>query len=221
MRIILAGYGKMGKLIAEVAENRGHEIAGIIEKDTPSNEFTEILGQGDVLIDFTGPKAAFPVIIQGIENGIAVISGSTGWLDHFDKVVDSVNQYNGSFLYASNFSLGVNLFLNLNEYLISLMKKYPEYVASIEEIHHTEKLDAPSGTAISLSKAFDKSPLIKSHREKDVPGTHIINFNSPEDMIQIKHVAKNRKGFAFGAIAAAEWLLGKKGVFSMKDVLEF
>jgi len=221
MRIILAGYGKMGKLIAEVAENRGHEIAGIIEKDTPSNEFTEILGQGDVLIDFTGPKAAFPVIIQGIENGIAVISGSTGWLDHFDKVVDSVNQYNGSFLYASNFSLGVNLFLNLNEYLISLMKKYPEYAASIEEIHHTEKLDAPSGTAISLSKAFDKSPLIKSHREKDVPGTHIINFNSPEDMIQIKHVAKNRKGFAFGAIAAAEWLLGKKGVFSMKDVLEF
>lgn len=221
MRIILAGYGKMGKLIAEVAENRGHEIAGIIEKDTPSNEFTEILGQGDVLIDFTGPKAAFPVIIQGIENGIAVISGSTGWLDHFDKVVDSVNQYNGSFLYASNFSLGVNLFLNLNEYLISLMKKYPEYVASIEEIHHTEKLDAPSGTAISLSKAFDKSPLIKSHREKDVPGTHIINFNSPEDMIQIKHVAKNRKGFAFGAIAAAEWLVGKKGVFSMKDVLEF
>jgi 4-hydroxy-tetrahydrodipicolinate reductase len=221
MRIILAGYGKMGKLIAEVAENRGHEIAGIIEKDTPSNEFTEILGQGDVLIDFTGPKAAFPVIIQGIENGIAVISGSTGWLDHFDKVVDSVNQYNGSFLYASNFSLGVNLFLNLNEYLISLMKKYPEYVASIEEIHHTEKLDAPSGTAISLSKAFNKSPLIKSHREKDVPGTHIINFNSPEDMIQIKHVAKNRKGFAFGAIAAAEWLLGKKGVFSMKDVLEF
>jgi 4-hydroxy-tetrahydrodipicolinate reductase len=221
MRIILAGYGKMGKLIAEVAENRGHEIAGIIEKDTPSNQFTEILGQGDVLIDFTGPKAAFPVIIQGIENGIAVISGSTGWLDHFDKVVDSVNQYNGSFLYASNFSLGVNLFLNLNEYLISLMKKYPEYVASIEEIHHTEKLDAPSGTAISLSKAFDKSPLIKSHREKDVPGTHIINFNSPEDMIQIKHVAKNRKGFAFGAIAAAEWLVGKKGVFSMKDVLEF
>jgi len=221
MRIILAGYGKMGKLIAEVAENRGHEIAGIIEKDTPSNQFTEILGQGDVLIDFTGPKAAFPVIIQGIENGIAVISGSTGWLDHFDKVVDSVNQYNGSFLYASNFSLGVNLFLNLNEYLISLMKKYPEYVASIEEIHHTEKLDAPSGTAISLSKAFNKSPLIKSHREKDVPGTHIINFNSPEDMIQIKHVAKNRKGFAFGAIAAAEWLVGKKGVFSMKDVLEF
>lgn len=220
MRIILAGYGKMGKLIEEVAAYRGHEIVGIIEKDTPISQFPEIFAQGDVLIDFTGPKSAYSIIIQGIENGIAVISGSTGWLDHFDKVVESVNHYNGSFLYASNFSLGVNLFFNLNEYLISLMQKYPEYIASIEEIHHTQKLDAPSGTAISLSKAFDKSPLIKSHREKDVPGTHIISFNSPEDMIQIKHVAKNRKGFAFGAVSAAEWILGKKGVFSMNDVLE-
>jgi 4-hydroxy-tetrahydrodipicolinate reductase len=221
MRIILAGYGKMGKLIGKIAESRGHVISGIIERDTPSSHYRKIMKQGEVLIDFTGPNSAFPIIIQGIENGIAVVSGSTGWLNEYEKVTSMVNLKKGSFLYASNFSLGVNLFFSLNEYLVTLMQRHPEYHPSIKEIHHTEKLDAPSGTAITLSKAFKKSPDIESLREKDVPGTHIIDFNSTEDLIQIKHVAKNRNGFAIGAVTAAEWLLGKQGVFSMKDVLHF
>lgn len=219
MKIILAGYGKMGKLIGKIAEHRGHEIAGIIEKDTSYSQYTEIMERGEVLIDFTGPKAAYSIITEGIANGIAVVSGSTGWLDKYEEVTTMVNQKNGCFLYASNFSLGVNLFFSLNEYLVSIMQKYPEYIPAIKEIHHTEKIDAPSGTAISLSKAFEKAPPIESLREKDVPGTHIINFNSPEDCIQIKHVAKNRNGFAMGAVLAAEWLIGKQGIFTMKDVL--
>ena len=221
MRIILAGYGKMGQLIGKIAQDRGHEIVGIIEKDTPSNHYSEIMKRGEVLIDFTGPNAAFPIIMKSIENESAVISGSTGWLDRFNEVTSMVNQKNGSFLYASNFSLGVNLFFSLNEYLVSIMQKYPEYIPSIKEIHHTEKLDAPSGTAISLSQAFQKLPPIESLREKDVPGTHIIEFNSSVDTIKIQHVAKNRNGFAIGAVMAAEWVVGKKGIFSMKDVLKF
>lgn len=221
MRVILAGYGKMGQLIGKIAQDRGHEIVGIIKKDTPTDHYSEIMKLGEVLIDFTGPNAAFPIIMQGVESGISVVSGSTGWLDQFHMVTSMVNQKNGSFLYASNFSLGVNLFFSLNEYLVSIMQKYPEYVPSIKEIHHTDKLDAPSGTAISLSQAFQKSPPIESFREKDVPGTHLIEFNSSEDMIQIQHVAKNRNGFAIGAITAAEWIVSKKGIFSMKDVLRF
>lgn len=220
MKIVLAGYGKMGKLIGEIAVKRGHHIAGIIEKETPPSQYPELIKLGEALIDFTGPHAAFPIIKQGIENGIAVVSGSTGWLHQYEEITSMVDEYKGSFLYASNFSLGVNLFFSLNEYLVSIMQKYPEYLPSIKEIHHTEKLDAPSGTAISLSNFFEKAPPIESLREKDVPGTHIIDFNSPEDLIQIQHVAKNRNGFAMGAVAAAEWLLGKKGVFSMKDVLK-
>ena len=230
MNVALFGYGKMGRLIEQVAIRRNHNIAAIKDVDTPEIDLSNI----DVGIDFSTPEAAFENITTCLENGIPVVSGTTGWLDRFDDIKALCDEHQGAFLYASNFSLGVNLFFALNSYLAELMSSFDDYKGTIEEIHHVHKLDAPSGTAISLaegiidktsylgwelnSKTENKIP-ITSKREGEIPGTHTVQYHSDVDDIEIKHTAHSREGFALGAVIAAEWLQGKSGVFGMKDVL--
>ncbi|TCK66701.1 dihydrodipicolinate reductase [Winogradskyella wandonensis] len=230
MRIALLGYGKMGKIIERVAEERGHSIALKVDSKTTTLDFS----QTDVAIDFSLPTTAVKNIKAALDHNIPVISGTTGWLSHYDDIVTYCKSKKGAFLYASNFSLGVNIFFEVNRVLASLIANYPDYELNIEEIHHTQKLDAPSGTAISLAEDIIKNSnyknwtldeadsnniKIKAKRIVDVPGTHIINYNSDVDSIEIKHTAHNREGFALGAVIAAEWIADKKGVFNMKDVL--
>ena len=231
MKIALLGYGKMGKVIERIALERGHEI---ILKKSSATTF-EGIENADVAIDFSIPDVAVENITTCLEKGIPVISGTTGWLDEYQKMVDLCREKNGAFLYGSNFSLGVNLFFELNNYLAQMMSKFKEYNVSMEEIHHTQKLDKPSGTAISLAKDILKNYpekkdwtienpskdeiFIDVKRIENVPGTHSIFYNSDVDFIEIKHVAHNREGFALGAVIAAEWLHNKTGIFSMKDVL--
>ncbi|RTY93407.1 4-hydroxy-tetrahydrodipicolinate reductase [Flavobacterium sp. GT3R68] len=235
MKIALLGYGKMGKVIEKIAIQRGHEI---ILRKTSSDTF-EGLENADAAIDFSVPSAAVTNISACLNIGIPVISGTTGWLEDYDKMVTLCNDKNGAFTYGSNFSLGVNIFFELNEYLAKIMSKFNQYQVEMEEIHHTQKLDAPSGTAISLANGIInnseyknwilKNPesdnpnpekiVIDAKRIENVPGTHSVFYNSEVDLIEIKHVAHNREGFALGSVVAAEWILGKKGVFTMKDVL--
>lgn len=231
MKIALLGYGKMGKVIERIALERGHEI--VLKKDG-SNTF-EGLSTADVAIDFSAPTVAITNIATAINVGVPVVSGTTGWLEDYHVIEKLCNEKNAAFLYGSNFSLGVNLFFELNDYLARMMAKFKDYKVSMQEIHHTQKLDKPSGTAISLANAIinhtDKNNwaienpkeddvFIDVKRIDDVPGTHSVFYNSAVDFIEIKHVAHNREGFALGAIVAAEWIIGKKGVFSMKDVLD-
>lgn len=226
----------MGKAIEEIAISRGHEI---VLKISSSNrhEFTaENLARADAAIEFTNPESAFENLEMLVNTGIPTVCGSTGWLDSLSKVEHWIKEKNGSFLYASNFSIGVNLFFELNAYLAKLMDAHSEYNVSVEEIHHTAKKDAPSGTAITLAEQIllqlsrkkdwvkDKEAnatdlAIKSLRVDPAPGTHIITYSSDIDDIEIKHTAHNRKGFALGAVLAAEFIAGKKGIFHMKDVL--
>ncbi|TDU34357.1 dihydrodipicolinate reductase [Gelidibacter sediminis] len=230
MKIGLLGYGKMGKTIENIALNRQHDIALKVDKDTESYNLDGI----DVAIDFSTPDAAVDNILKCFSHNVPVISGTTGWLQHYDEVIALCKEREGSFLYASNFSLGVNIFFELNKTLSKLMANLPEYTISMEEIHHTQKLDAPSGTAISLAEdiiknskygtwtldaAKPKELYIDAKRIADVPGTHEVTYKSSVDTISIKHTAHNREGFALGAVIAAEWIAGKKGVFTMKDVL--
>lgn len=230
MKIALLGYGRMGKEIESIALQRGHQIVLRIE----GGENYDIK-QADIAIDFSIPSAAFDNIANCLRNGVPVVSGTTGWLSRYKEAIYLCEQYNGSFIYASNFSLGVNLFFELNKKLASLMNAVDSYNLRMEEVHHTKKLDAPSGTAISLAEGIfensektsweldgntsDKSIPIVAKRIPDVPGTHSIHYESEVDSIEIKHTAHSRKGFALGAVVAAEWLVDKKGVFSMKDVL--
>ena len=233
MKIVLFGYGKMGKEVEKIALERGHELILRIEK----NEEYDI-SEADVAIDFSVPSAAFNNITSCFKKNIPVISGTTGWLEDYEKAVTICKKNNGSFIYASNFSIGVNLFFELNDKLSRIMNSNNNYTPSIEEIHHTKKLDAPSGTAITIAEQTIKNSSIKewclhtnkakvdneiipisSKRIKDVPGTHIVAYKSEIDSIEIKHTAHNRKGFAHGAIIAAEWLINKNGVYTMKDVL--
>jgi 4-hydroxy-tetrahydrodipicolinate reductase len=232
MKVALLGYGKMGKVIERIALERGHEI--VLRKDE-SNTY-EGLENADVAIDFSVPMVAVENISTAFNHGIPVVCGTTGWLEQYDEVVQLCQEKNGAFIYGSNFSLGVNLFFELNDYLAKMMAKFSSvYKVSMEEIHHTQKLDSPSGTAISLAKgviensaydswteetAKDNQIHIEAKRIENVPGTHSIYYNSDVDFIEIKHVAHNREGFALGAILAAEWIKEKKGVFSMKDVLD-
>ncbi len=232
MKIALLGYGKMGKVIEKIALHRGHEI--ILRKDQTTT--FEGLQFADVAIDFSVPSAAVSNISQCLKNGIPVVSGTTGWLDEYSKMEALCQEKMGAFIYASNFSLGVNLFFELNDYLAKMMSKFNQYSVSMEEIHHTQKLDAPSGTAISLAKGviansnysdwslkknLDKNHIyIDAQRIENVPGTHSIFYKSEVDTIEIKHEAHNRNGFAIGALIASEWIIGKKGVFTMRDVLE-
>jgi 4-hydroxy-tetrahydrodipicolinate reductase len=230
MKIALLGYGKMGKVIERIALERGHEI--VLKKDQDTS--FDGLKNADVAIDFSVPNSAVANISECLNNGIPVISGTTGWLTNYPKMVQLCEEKNGSFIYGSNFSLGVNVFFELNEYLAKMMANLKQYNVSMEEIHHTQKLDAPSGTAITLADGIIKNtnyanwtletPIsneihIDAKRIENVPGTHSIFYDSEVDQIEIKHTAHSREGFALGAVVAAEWLVGKKGVFTMKDVL--
>lgn len=230
MRIALFGYGKMGRMIEQVALNRGHEIVVKIDEHTQYIDFNSM----DVAIDFSMPEAAYSNITKCIENNVPVISGTTGWLDKYEDAVALCESKNGAFIYASNFSLGVNIFFELNNYLAKMMQNLPEYKVSLEEIHHTQKLDAPSGTAISLAEGVisnseytqwkldddsNGSLPITSKRIGKTPGTHTVTYDNVVDSIEIKHTAHNREGFALGAVTAAEWIIGKSGIFSMRDVL--
>lgn len=224
------GYGKMGRMIEQTALKRGHEIVARVDVDTVAVPYSQI----EVAIDFSTPEAAFGNIQNCLEHGVPVISGTTGWLHQYEAAVSLCKARKGAFLYASNFSLGVNVFFELNACLAGLMKSLSDYRVSIEEIHHTQKLDAPSGTAITLAEGIieqtnytgwqleagnEQQLPIRSIREGDVPGTHTITYSSKADSLQIKHTAHNREGFALGAVVAAEWIQGKTGVFGMKDVL--
>ncbi|MCS6820796.1 MAG: 4-hydroxy-tetrahydrodipicolinate reductase [Microscillaceae bacterium] len=237
MNILLIGYGKMGKAIEQIALQRNHQIIGKINqnnrKDLPN--FTP--AQIDVAIEFTQPEAVVENLITCFQNNIPVVCGTTGWLSQKNLVENLCQTYKGSFLYASNFSIGVNLFFRLNIFLAQLMSSFKQYDVSLEEIHHTEKKDAPSGTAITLAENIlqyyphktkwvnapseELSELsIISRREANVPGTHVVSYRSTVDSIEIKHTAHNRMGFALGAVLAAEWLQGKQGIFTMQDVLK-
>lgn len=230
MKIALFGYGKMGKMIEQIAMARGHEIVAKVDIGSDSPDFDKI----DLAIDFSIPRVAFENIRQCLENSVPIVSGTTGWLEQYDQAVSLCEEQEGAFIYASNFSLGVNVFFALNVHLAKMMRNLDDYYVSLEEIHHTQKLDAPSGTAISLAEGLisnsdfetwelngkDKTKIpIMSKRIGTTPGTHTVNYESNIDSIEIKHTAHNREGFALGAIIAAEWLLGKTGVFTMKDVL--
>ncbi len=237
MNIAIIGYGKMGKAIEETAIQRGHTICLKIHIDN-REEFTAQALQGcDVAIEFTGPNSAVENITACFDSNIPVVCGSTGWIERLEEIKGLCLQKEGAFIYASNFSIGVNIFFELNKKLSSLMKNLPSYKAEVEEIHHTEKKDAPSGTAITLAKQIiDNSPSLtlwvneKTTKENELqvisqridpaPGTHKIIYRSDVDDIEITHTAHNRTGFALGAVLAAEFLLGKKGVFSMAEVLE-
>ncbi len=229
MNIALLGYGKMGKTIEKIAIDRGHTI---VIKTSLEDGYD--ITKADVAIDFSVPNAAFFNIVNCFKHGIPVISGTTGWLHNYDKAVEFCNKEEGAFLYASNFSLGVNIFFELNKKLSKLMERLPQYKVCVEEIHHTQKLDAPSGTAITLANEIIKNSEytswtldepkakelgITAKRIENVPGTHEISYESNVDSIQIKHTAHSREGFALGAVVAAEWIHGKKGIYTMKDVL--
>ncbi|BFP39582.1 4-hydroxy-tetrahydrodipicolinate reductase [Flavobacteriaceae bacterium GF1] len=232
MNIALFGYGKMGKMLEKLGTDRGHSFPLKIEFDTNLQSLN--LSAIDVAIDFSTPDAAFNNIKYCFENGVPVISGTTGWLDAYDEAVSICNALQGAFIYASNFSLGVNIFFELNAKLAKMMSQRNDYGVVMEEIHHIHKLDAPSGTAITLAegivrhsdykgwqlgKSQGNTIPISAKREGEVPGTHSITYSSKVDSIEIKHTAHNREGFALGALIAAEWIQGKKGVFTMKDVL--
>ncbi|AOC95428.1 MULTISPECIES: 4-hydroxy-tetrahydrodipicolinate reductase [Flavobacterium] len=230
MKIALLGYGKMGKVIERIALERGHEI--VLKKD----EFNTYdgLSTADVAIDFSVPSAAVSNISASFNANVPVVSGTTGWLEHYDEMIALCNEKKGGFISSSNFSLGVNIFFGLNEYLAKIMNQFDSYKVSMEEIHHIHKLDAPSGTAISLAQGVIQNSNyanwtleeakaneihIEAKRIGEVPGTHTVTYDSPIDSIEIKHTAHNREGFALGAVIAAEWLAGKQGIYSMKDVL--
>jgi len=231
MNIAILGYGKMGKTIEHLATQKGHRI--VYKSSSTSTEGN--LTDAEIALEFSIPKTAVANITLCLENNIPVVSGTTGWLDKYSEVLKICEHRNGSFIHASNFSIGVNLFFKLNEYMAQLMKTRKEYNVAIEEIHHSNKKDTPSGTAITIAEGIlkhsekihwkldgtDNDHLnISAKRINDVKGTHMVNYFSEIDTLTIKHAAHSRDGFAIGAILAAEWLIGKKGVFTMKDVLK-
>lgn len=236
MKIALIGYGKMGQAIEKIAVERGHTIVLKISIDNTGENTSENLRKADVAIEFTGPESAFDNISKCIDAGIPVVSGSTGWLNRYDEAVWNCKSSGGALLYASNFSIGVNIFFEVNKRLAELMATQNAYDVTMVETHHTQKKDAPSGTAISLAEQvlavnpFKKTWVnhpsdnpaelqILSEREDPAPGTHAVKYHSTVDDIEIIHTAHNRTGFALGAVLAAEFIDGKQGIFSMKDVL--
>jgi 4-hydroxy-tetrahydrodipicolinate reductase len=237
MNIALIGYGKMGQTIESIAIERGHDVVLRISIDNLEDFTSSNLRKADVAIEFTSPESAIGNIEKCMEAGLPVVCGTTGWLRHFQEVKKFCLDRNGAFLYASNFSLGVNMFFEMNKMLARLMAPH-NYNVSIKEVHHTAKLDAPSGTAITLAQqiiaeSFTKKQwvnhpagqkddlLIESERVDPAPGTHIVTYRSAVDDIEIKHTAHNRQGFGLGAVVAAEFLKDKKGIFTMQDVLSF
>lgn len=236
MRILLIGYGKMGKTIEQMALAKGHQIAGTIDHTNAETLSNYTAANTDVAIEFTHPEAAFGNISYCLTQGIPIVSGSTGWLDRYSEAVQLCQENKGAFFYASNYSVGVNLFFHFNEYIASKMQAYKEYQVSIREIHHLQKVDKPSGTGITTAEGIlasfpgltgwaadddsDKAKLnIISEREPDVVGTHIVTYESEVDKIELGHIAHSRAGFAEGTLMAAEWLIGREGVYGMKDML--
>ncbi len=245
MRIALFGYGKMGELIERLATQRGHEIALIVDKNNRPQLIPEDLQEVDMAIDFSQPEAVIDNIKLCFEAGTPIVVGTTGWYDALDEIREICLTGNNSLLYGSNFSIGVNVLFHINKLLAKAMDPYQSYDVQVEEIHHTQKLDAPSGTAITLAEGIlensssktawinnligegaEKIPqaselLIESHRIEEVPGTHTVIYSSEIDQIELKHTAHNRKGFAVGAVLAAEWLKGKKGFFEISEMFDF
>jgi 4-hydroxy-tetrahydrodipicolinate reductase len=236
MKIALIGYGKMGKAIEQIAIQRGHEIVLKVGIENLEDNTIDNIRKADVAIEFTGPESAFENVIRCIEAGVPVVCGSTGWLTRYEEAKNTCLAHKGALLYASNFSVGVNIFFAINKRLAELMAPHKEYNVSMTEVHHTEKKDAPSGTAITLAEQIlDKNEqkkqwvnnpsnltqdlVITSERIDPAPGTHIITYKSEIDDIEIKHTAHNRTGFATGAVLAAEYLHYKKGIYTMSDVL--
>lgn len=237
MKIALIGYGKMGKAIEKVAIQRGHEIVLRISRSENPHDFTrENIAKADVAIEFTSPEAALNNVLHVMDWGVPVVCGSTGWNEKLYLAKEKCLEANVAFLQASNFSIGVNIFFEINKQLASIMNEWNEYNVSLEEIHHTEKKDAPSGTAITIAEQIlenlkrkkhwveNKKPTdddieITAFREPNVPGTHVVKYSSDIDDIEIKHTAHSRDGFALGAVLAAEYVCHRKGIFSMKDVL--
>jgi 4-hydroxy-tetrahydrodipicolinate reductase len=238
MNIALIGYGRMGHEIEAIAVKRGHAIKLIVDQDNSSDLNNANLMGIDAAIEFSSPGAACDNIIRCLGANVPVVSGTTGWLEEYNKVTEICKKNNTSFIHSSNFSIAVNLLFQLNKELAKQMDRYHDYTVSIEEIHHTKKLDAPSGTAITLAGGIieqhseydkwcfenDKSNNcipIRSVREGIVPGTHIVSWDSEIDTISLKHEAKSRKGFALGAVVAAEFIHLKQGIFTMDDVMGF
>ena len=236
MNIAIIGYGKMGQEIEKIAIERGHTISLIIDKKNNNELNSENLKKIDVAIEFSRPETAYSNYIKCFEANVPVVSGTTGWLDKFDKIKSLCENDKKGFFYASNFSLGVNIFFELNKKLAKIMNGFKDYDIDMEEVHHIHKLDSPSGTAITLAEGiienndskenwtenteYKKNDIyIKSYREGEVPGIHRIKYESEVDLIKIEHSAKTRKGFCFGAVLAAEYMNGKTGMHSMKDML--
>lgn len=245
MKIALIGYGKMGKLLERFAQERGHEICITIDADNASDIRSERFKEADVAIEFSVPHAALEHIYDAFEADVPIVVGTTGWYDELAAVEQKCRAGNNTLLYASNFSVGVNVFFYVNKVLAKLMNRYPQYDVQVEEIHHTQKLDAPSGTAITIAEGIldglerkntwvnevigqqedvvtkPNELLIESHRIEEVPGTHTVIYSSEVDELKFKHTAHSRAGFALGAILAAEWLYGKKGFYSIQDMFDF
>ena len=235
MKIALIGFGKMGKAIESLVPH--HEIILKVDKENSNSWTIAQLAEADVAIEFSQPESAFDNLVKCFEAGVPVVCGTTGWLKQREELEKICNEKKGGFFYASNFSIGVNIFFQLNNILAKMMNDHSQYEISMEEIHHTQKLDAPSGTAITLAKGilqnierkkgwvkeqaiFDHEIPIRSKRIANTPGTHSINYSSPFDDIEIIHTAHSREGFARGAIQAAEWMVGKQGIYGMEDMLK-
>ncbi len=238
MKIALIGYGKMGKTIERIARQRGHEIVAVIDINNQEDFYSEAFKQAEVAIEFTTPATALGNYERCFEAHVPVVSGTTGWLDHLDEIKRRCADEGQTFFYASNFSVGVNIFFALNKYLAKIMNRFPGYEVSLTETHHIHKLDAPSGTAITLAEGIlaniDRKErwsletaerptdlVIHAIREGEVPGIHEITYESDADTITIKHDAKSREGFALGAVIAAEFTVGKKGFLGMDDLFHF
>lgn len=245
MKIVLLGYGKMGQLIERFAMKRGHEVVLIVDEQNRDSISSEDLEDADIAIDFSTPHAALENISLCFESNLPLVVGTTGWYDHLDEVKATCLEAGQSLLYGSNFSIGVNIFFHINKLLAKAINPYKQYDVQVEEIHHIHKLDAPSGTAITIAEGIlenneDKSSwvnsvegsgeevipkanelLIESLRIEEVPGTHTVLYSSEVDQIEFKHTAHSREGFALGAVIAAEWLFGKKGFYQVTEMFDF
>lgn len=239
MKIALLGYGKMGKEVEKAARKRGHDIVLTVDVSNPEDLAPEQLSQADVAIEFTTPATAPDNIRACFKAGVPVVVGTTGWYDRFDQLASECGERGGTLFHATNFSIGVAIFFHLNRVLAGIMNVHPDYDVSMEEVHHTQKLDAPSGTAITAaedilaqldrkngwengtSASAEDKLLIRSIRKENIPGTHTVTYRSEIDSIELQHTAFSREGFASGAVAAAEWVRDRKGVFTMRDMLQF
>lgn len=238
MKVAILGYGKMGKTIEQILLERGHEVVLKVNNNNLEDLTKENIQKADVAIEFSVPSSAVANYNRCFDAGVPVVSGTTGWLEQMPKIKETLAEKNATLFYAPNFSVGVNIFFKMNSLLAKLMNNYPNYNVEMEEIHHLQKLDSPSGTAIKTAEVIlqeldaktswkeaenvaDTELQIHAKREEGVPGTHTVSYSSAEDTIELKHTAHSRKGFALGSVLAAEWVVGKQGFFGMEDLLGF